>query len=69
MRLRAARRDVPFVVDLTIALGLAFSAAFFIIVTEFCVGRGELTRAQLSLLDTNARMAHVGPTTIQSQPN
>jgi len=62
MRLRAAQRDLPFFADLAIAAGLVFSATFFLIVMEFCLGHGELTRAQLSLLDANRQVAHASPT-------
>jgi len=49
---------VPFVVDVAIALSLVASAAFFIIVTEYHVGAGELTHAELLLLGTKIRTAH-----------
>ena len=52
MRLSAAhRRHVPFVVDLAIGLALVFTVTFFIVVMETRVGNGELTRAQLDLLE------------------
>ena len=58
MRSRAQREDVPFVVDVAIAIGLVFAVTLFTIVTEFCIGRGELTRAQLNLLAAPALVAH-----------
>lgn len=59
MRSRAApRRDVPLMVDAAIAIALIGTVSFFVIVMEYHVGRGELTRAELRLLDASVRTAH-----------
>ncbi len=59
MRMSAARRrDVPLMVDVAIGLVLVAVATFYIVVTEYYVGNGELTRAELLLLDTKVRVAH-----------
>jgi hypothetical protein len=52
------RRRVPLIADLAIAVALAGTVTFFLIVMEYCVGHGELTRAELQLRDTKLRMAH-----------
>jgi hypothetical protein len=54
----ARRRDVRFLVNAAIALACVSTVAFFILVMENCVGRGELTHAQLLLLDGNVLVAH-----------
>ncbi len=57
------RRDVLLIVDVAIALVLVGTVTFFIVVMEYCVGRGELTHAQLLLLGANVRIAHsIDPT-------
>ena len=50
--------EVPFIVNVAIALALGASFTYFIIVTEYRVGPGELTHAQLLLLGTKIRTAH-----------
>lgn len=40
------------------ALAVVGSVAFFIIVMEFFIGQGELTKSELLLLGTNVRIAH-----------
>jgi hypothetical protein len=50
--------DVQFYLDMTIALACLCTVAYFVVVIEYCIGRGELTRAQLSLLDGNVSVAH-----------
>jgi hypothetical protein len=54
----ARRRDVPLIADVAIALALVCSVTFFIIVMEYRVGQGELTRAELRLLAEETRVAH-----------
>jgi len=59
MRSRIARRlNIPAIVDLAIAITLVCVVTFFIVVMEYCVGNGELTRAELLLLDAKTRVAH-----------
>jgi hypothetical protein len=63
MRTSVARRPTgATIADAAIGLALVGSAAFFIIVMEFCVGHGELTQAELSLLGAKVRVAHSSPT-------
>jgi len=70
MRSRITRRHLSFALDVAIAIGVAFSATFFILVMEFRAGHGELTRAALTLLANNPRVAHGGPAiTTASQRN
>jgi hypothetical protein len=59
--------EVPFVVDMTIALALCATVTFFIVVMEFCVGQGELTHAELLLLGSRAHSANPS-TTKKQQP-
>jgi hypothetical protein len=47
-----------FIVDVTIALALVASFTFFIIVTEYHVGTGELTHAEVLLRGAKIRTAH-----------
>jgi hypothetical protein len=49
---------IPFIVDVAIALALGASFIYFVVVTEYHVGAGELTHAQLLLLGTKLRTAH-----------
>jgi hypothetical protein len=58
---RVLRRRAVFAADIAIAASVAFSAAFFLIVMEYCVGNGELTHAQLALLGGKAHAVHAGP--------
>jgi hypothetical protein len=59
MRTSIARRpNGAAIIDTAIALALVGSAAFFILVMEFCVGHGELTHAELSLLGARMRVTH-----------
>ena len=44
-------------VDVAIALALVASVVFFIVVMEYHVGAGELTRAELLLLGAKIRTA------------
>lgn len=60
-------RNVPLIVDVAIALVLVGTVTFFIVVMEYCVGRGELTRAQLLLLGANVRIAHSTDPTIDDK--
>ena len=61
------RRDVPLIADVAIALVLVCTVAFFIVVMEYCVGRGELTHAQLLLLGANVRIARSTNSTIDDK--
>jgi hypothetical protein len=54
----ARRRDVPLIADVAIAIALLSSVTFFVLVIEYHVGRGELTAAELHLLDEKTRLAH-----------
>lgn len=54
----ARRRDVPLIADVAIAIALLSSVTFFILVIEYHVGSGELTEAELHLLDDKTRLAH-----------
>ena len=54
----ARRRDIPLIADVAIALALVCTVTFFIVVMEYRVGQGELTRAELRLLDDKTRVAH-----------
>jgi hypothetical protein len=59
MRARVARHTrVPLLVDVAIALALVAAVTFYIVVTEYRVGNGELTRAELLLLDSKTHVAH-----------
>jgi hypothetical protein len=52
MRSGAAQRDdVPFAVDVAIALALACTISFFLLVMDACLTGTALTRAQLRLLE------------------
>jgi len=55
----ARRRDIPLIADVAIAIALAGTVTFFIVVMEYRVGQGELTRAELHLLDEKMRVAHM----------
>ena len=62
MRASVARRPHgATIANGAIALAVIGSAAFFIVVMEFCVGHGELTQAELSLLGAKIRVAHSPP--------
>lgn len=61
MRPKAARGDVPFLVDLAIAGALLFSAAYFILVNEYRIGSGGLTRTELLLLGEPAQAVQALP--------
>jgi hypothetical protein len=54
----ARRRNGAFIADTAIALVVVGSVTFFIIVMEFFIGQGELTKSELLLLGTNVRIAH-----------
>lgn len=60
-------RDVPLITDVAIALVLVGTVTFFVVVMEYCVGRGELTHAQLLLLGANVRIAHSTDPTIDDK--
>ena len=51
------RRDVPLITDVAIALVLVGTVTFFVVVMEYCVGRGELTAAELGLMNATVRTA------------
>ena len=70
MRTSVARRPHgETIANGAIALALIGSAAFFIIVMEFCVGHGELTQAELSLLGAKVRVAHTSPSALRPIKN
>lgn len=58
MRSVVQRRNVSLLVDTAIALAFVGTVTFFALVMEYCVGHGELTQAELRLLNTNVRIAH-----------
>lgn len=63
MRSGATQRDdVPFAVDVTIALTLACTVSFFLIVMDACLTGTALTRAQLRLLEPDMQTADVAST-------
>ena len=64
----ARRRDVPLIADVAIAFALVCTVTFFIVVMEYRVGQGELTRAELRLLDDKTRVAHA-PTSPDNSNN
>ena len=51
------RRDVPFLVDVGIALALVLTVTFFILVMEDRFGGGELSHAQQTSPDDNVLVA------------
>jgi hypothetical protein len=55
---RHKSRDVPLIVDVAIGLALCGTVTFFTLVMEYHVGRGELTRAGLHLLEQKTLSAH-----------
>jgi hypothetical protein len=58
MRSGAAQRDdVPFAVDVAIALALACTVSFFLIVMDACLTGTALTRTQLRLLEPDMQSA------------
>jgi len=59
MRSRVVRRrDVPLLVNMTIALAVVGTVTFFILVMEYCVGQGELTQAELRLINADVRISN-----------
>ena len=58
MRSGATQRDnVPFAVDVAIALALASTISFFLLVMDACLTDTALTNAQLRLLEPDIRTA------------
>ncbi len=59
MRSSVARRGtVPLAIDTAIALTCVCTIAYFIVIIEYCIGRDELTRAELQLLGPEPQSLH-----------
>lgn len=50
--------DVAFAGDVVIVLALCLSVAFFLVVMDYSLTRGELTRAQLALMRSSSPARH-----------
>lgn len=59
------------VVDLSIGAALCLTAGYFLLVMEYCYAQGELTHAQLLLLDTgsHAQRVHQRPADVEKSKN
>lgn len=54
----ADHADVPLIVDVAIGFVLCATIAFFVVVMEYCIGSGELSRAELQLLGPEPQSLH-----------
>ena len=57
MKSRVTRHRMPRALDVAIAVAWVGAVTFFIVVMEYHVGRGELTAAELGLMNATVRTA------------